>query len=174
MKSIYLCGFMGCGKSHIGRQLAYRTSMKYVDLDAYIIEKQGKTIPEIFTQDGEEYFRQLEADYIKELKDGCVVATGGGALLRDSTAEYARQSGLVFFLKTDFRICYRRISSDVNRPLVVNNSKQRLKDIYNARLPIYKRNSNYTINANGKDYTIVTEIMKFLRLHKYLEQESTL
>lgn len=164
MKSVYLCGFMGCGKSHIGRMLARRTGRQLVDLDQYIVEKQGMAIPQIFAEKGEEYFRCLEAEYIKELSDGFVVATGGGAILRDSTAEFARENGIVFFLSTDFELCYKRIRNDKNRPLVVNNTKKQLKEIYSKRYPVYVKNSNYTINANGKDYYIVREIEKFLAL----------
>ena len=98
MSSVYLCGFMGCGKSHVGRQLAAALGREYVDLDRVIVEREGMTIPEIFDKFGEPHFRQLEAKYIQELKEGYVVATGGGALINDNTADFARKSGLSVFI----------------------------------------------------------------------------
>ena len=92
--SVYLCGFMGCGKSHIGRMLAKALSMNFIDLDKYIVNAEKMTIPEIFDKFGEPHFRELEAKYIRELANGCVVATGGGALINDETARYARESGI--------------------------------------------------------------------------------
>ena len=92
--SVYLCGFMGCGKSHIGRMLAKRLSMSFIDLDKYIVNAEKMTIPEIFDKFGEPHFRELEAKYIRELANGCVVATGGGALINDETARYAKESGI--------------------------------------------------------------------------------
>ncbi len=81
--SVYLCGFMGCGKSHIGRQLAAALGRRFIDLDRYIVNAEGMTIPEIFDKYGEPHFRKLEAKYIRELSGGRIVATGGGALIND-------------------------------------------------------------------------------------------
>ena len=143
MRPVYLCGFMGCGKSHIGRMLAAEHCAVFIDLDRYIVNKEGMTIPEIFRLKGEPYFRKLEAEYIKEFKGCTVVATGGGAMLRDETAEFAAKAGTVIFLDAGFDICYSRIKDDTNRPLVVNNTKEQLREIYDARYPVYKRNSGY-------------------------------
>ena len=120
--SVYLCGFMGCGKSHIGRMLAAELDRKLVDLDRVIVEREGMSIPDIFAQFGEPHFRRLEAKYIRELSGGYIVATGGGALINDETAEFARQSGLSVYINTSFEICYERIKNDHNRPLVMKNT----------------------------------------------------
>lgn len=171
MKSIYLCGFMGCGKSHIGRMLAGITGRQLVDLDAVIVEREGMSIPDIFAQYGEPHFRTLEAKYIRELSDGYIVATGGGALINDSTAEFARQSGLSVYINTSFENCYKRIKNDTNRPLVVNNTKEQLEDLYNKRSEIYKRNSMCMVNGNTKDTVICSEIIK---LASYYEEHGTI
>lgn len=97
MRPVYLCGFMGCGKSHIGRMLARECTAVFIDLDRYIVDNQKMTIPEIFAQKGEPYFRDLEAQYIRNFKGRTIVATGGGAILRDETAEFARKQGVVIF-----------------------------------------------------------------------------
>lgn len=161
--SIYLCGFMGCGKSHVGRQLASMLDMKFVDLDRYIVAAEGMSIPEIFEKFGEPHFRSLEAKYIRELSGGNVVATGGGALINDETAQFARDSGISVYIRTAFDECYRRIKGDTNRPLVVNNSPEQLEELYNKRDVIYRRNSTFMVNGNTRDYIITGEIAKLAK-----------
>lgn len=161
--SVYLCGFMGCGKSHIGRMTAKLLGMKFIDLDRYIVNAQGLTIPEIFDKFGEPHFRVLEAKYIRELAEGCVVATGGGALINDETAKYARENGVSVYINTAFELCYRRISGDKNRPLVVKNTKEQLRELYETRSKIYKRNSTFMVNGNARDRIIADEIAKLVK-----------
>lgn len=162
MSSVFLCGFMGCGKSHIGRMTARVTGKTFVDLDKVIVEREGMSIPEIFEKFGEPHFRSLEAKYIRELSDGYVIATGGGALINDSTAEFAKQSGLSVYINTSFENCYQRIKNDANRPLVVKNTKEQLQELYNTRDIIYRRNSMCMVNGNTKDFIIRDEIVKLL------------
>lgn len=154
---------MGCGKSHIGRMTAKLLGMKFIDLDRYIVNAQGLTIPEIFDKFGEPHFRVLEAKYIRELAEGCVVATGGGALINDETAKYARENGVSVYINTAFELCYRRISGDKNRPLVVKNTKEQLRELYETRAVIYKRNSTFMVNGNARDRIIAEEIAKLVR-----------
>ena len=96
---IYLCGFMGCGKSRIGKKLAAALEMEFVDLDSYIVENEKMTIPEIFEKYGEPHFRLLEAKYIGEMPDNSVTALGGGAIINENTADTARKSGTAILLK---------------------------------------------------------------------------
>ena len=82
-RPVYLCGFMGCGKSTIGRLLAKKLGREFVDLDDYIVQREGMSIPQIFEQRGENYFREVEAVALSELSAAAgVVATGGGTLLK--------------------------------------------------------------------------------------------
>ena len=171
MSSIYLCGFMGCGKSHIGRQVAHALNRRFTDLDRYIVDSEGMTIPEIFQKYGEPHFRQLEAKYIRELSDGFVIATGGGALINDTTAQYARSSGLCVYINVSFETCYERIKNDSNRPLVVSNTPEQLRELYDTRAPIYQRNSTCMVNGNTRDTIIRDEIVKLAR---YFEQHGTI
>ena len=166
MSTVYLCGFMGCGKSHVGRQLAAAMERKFVDLDRVIVEGEGMTIPEIFDKFGEPHFRALEARYIRELSDGYVVATGGGALINDETAAFARKSGLTVYINASFDTCYERIKDDANRPLVVNNTPEKLRELYNTRAEIYRRNSECMVNGNARDYIIVGEIAKLAAFYE--------
>lgn len=155
---------MGCGKSHIGRILAVKLGMKLVDLDKYIVNSENMSIPDIFERFGEPHFRALEAKYIKELAGGYVVATGGGALLNDETAKYARESGISVYINTSFETCYERIKGDKNRPLVVKNTYEQLEELYNKRAPIYRKNSTFMVNGNTRDTIIAEEIAKLSRV----------
>lgn len=162
INTVYLCGFMGCGKSHIGRMLSSLMDRDFIDLDKYIVSMEKLSIPEIFDKFGEPHFRKLEAKYIRELSGGKIVATGGGALINDETAKFARESGVSVYINTSFHICYRRIKGDRNRPLVVNNTPEQLKELYNKRDAVYRRNSTYMVNGNARDTVIADEIEKLI------------
>lgn len=163
MKNVYLCGFMGCGKSHIGRLLAKRLNRRFVDLDSYIEEKEGKPISRIFADEGEPYFREAEARYIREMPENCIVATGGGAVINPNTAEAAAKTGTVVFLDAGFELCYRRIENDTRRPLVMSNTKEQLSELYQTRRAVYRKRATLVVDANGVDRDIVFEIEKGLR-----------
>lgn len=159
---IYLCGFMGCGKSRIGRELARKSGMKFADLDKYIVEQEKMSIPEIFEKFGEPHFRELEAKYIAEMPDNSVVALGGGAIINENTAKTARENGTVIFLDADFEVCYERIKDDSNRPLAYNNPKEKVKELYDLRRPIYYERSDIIIEAAGRPSEIIAKIKEKL------------
>lgn len=163
MRNIYLCGFMGCGKSHIGRRVAKRLGCEFIDLDSYIEEKENMTISDIFEQYGEPYFREAEARYIREMPKNCVVATGGGAIINPNTAETAKKAGKVVFLDAKFSTCYERIKGDTRRPLVMKNTPEQLEELYNTRRVIYRKNSSLIVAADGKDSDIINEIVKMAK-----------
>ena len=163
MKSIFLCGFMGCGKTHTGKLLAKRLKLPFVDLDEYIVKKENRSIPEIFEQSGEPYFRELESECLKELGEGCIVATGGGTLINENTAEYANKQGVTVFLDARFPVCYGRIKDDKNRPLAVNNTREQLYRIYLKRRKIYKKHSKITVKAEGTGNDIVNSVIKLVK-----------
>jgi shikimate kinase len=159
MLTVFLCGFMGCGKTTVGKELAAMLGVSYTDMDEHIIKKAGKSIPKIFAENGEEYFRQLETDAVRELAiKGGVISCGGGAMLKKENAEIANKNGIVVYISVSFETCYKRISHDKNRPIVVNNTKEQLEDIYNSRIPLYSQNSRITVNGNNTPYNIAKEI----------------
>ena len=95
--TLFLCGFMGCGKSALGRALSKRLELPLIDTDDYIVKTQGMSIPEIFEKYGEPYFREIEAKAIADLsQQEAVISCGGGAILNDKTAEIARENGICF------------------------------------------------------------------------------
>ena len=104
--TIYLCGFMGCGKSTVGKLLAQKLGMRFTDLDDYIESSAGMSIPDIFSEKGEPYFREKEAQAVKELSaENSVVACGGGTIINDNSARIARENGPVIFLDLPFGDC---------------------------------------------------------------------
>ena len=165
--TIYLCGFMGCGKSTIGTMLSDRLGMNFTDLDSYITEKEKMSIPEIFSLKGEAYFRSAEVSAIRELSgQNTVIACGGGTILNDNNAKIANQNGKVIFLDVSFQICYERIKGDKNRPLVINNSKKELEFIFDERHSIYMNNSSLSVNADASAAKICEDIISKLKLIK--------
>lgn len=159
--TIYLCGFMGCGKSTVGSLLAQKAGMRFTDLDDYIEEKEQMSIPDIFAQKGEAYFREREAQAVKELSaENSVVACGGGTIINDNSARIARENGTVFFLDIPFETCYERIKDDAHRPLVANNTKEQLFEIFSRRHDIYLKNSSLTVNADSTPELICEDILK--------------
>lgn len=162
--NIYLCGFMGCGKTTIGKLLAKEFDYSFIDLDEYITEKTGKSIPEIFEKHGEQYFRKLETTSISELtNNNLVISTGGGALVSISNATKAKHHGRIIFINTSFNICYNRISGDENRPLTKNKSKTELYDLYKKRIPYYITHCDYDVDGNNSPKDIISDIKKFLQ-----------
>lgn len=163
MKTVYLCGFMGCGKSTIGKILAQKLECVFFDMDDYIVEREGMKIPQIFAEKGEQYFRETETEAIRELaKHSGVIACGGGAMLKKENAEIASSVGTVVYIDVPFEVCYSRISGDNNRPLVMNNTKKQLEDIYKNRVNLYTRNSSLTINGDSSAEEIADKIISAL------------
>jgi shikimate kinase len=163
--TVFLCGFMGCGKTTIGQVLAQKLGVHYIDMDEYIVKKEGKKIPEIFSEKGEEYFRMKETEAVRELAEReAVIACGGGAVINEKNAEIARSGGVVIFLDVPFEVCYERISGDTNRPLIANNTKQQVEEIYNSRYQIYKKHSSVLIDANNSPSMVADEIKQFVHI----------
>ena len=161
--TIYLCGFMGCGKSTIGKLLAQKTGLKFTDLDDYIEKTEKMSIPEIFAEKGESYFREKEAKDVKDLSaENSVVACGGGTIINDNSARIARENGTVFFLDIPFEVCYDRIKGDSHRPLVANNTKDQLHETFDKRHDIYLKNSTLTVNADRTPDLICDEIISIV------------
>ena len=125
--NIVLVGFMGTGKTTVGRLVAGRLGMSFVDMDQAIEERAGRKISEIFAAEGEPYFRELERDAVKELsaKAGLVIATGGGVVLNhDNISDFSR-SGTVVCLIADPRVILDRVSNESHRPLLEGGEKAR-------------------------------------------------
>ncbi len=161
--TLFLCGFMGCGKTTIGEQLAQKLGLPFMDTDAYLVEQEGKSIPEIFAEDGEPYFREKEAEAIRTLRQKpAVISCGGGAMLREDSAAAARETGEVILLDVPFEVCYARIADDTNRPIVQQNTKAELEQIFEQRAAIYRKHASRIISAEGTPLEVTERIVQAL------------
>lgn len=148
MKNIILFGFMGCGKTTVGTKLAQKAGLSLLDTDRYLEQKYGRRIPEIFARDGEDAFRRMEREVCAELagKKGLVLCCGGGTMLAEENAHSLAQGGTMVFLDAPFAVCYERIRQS-DRPLVRQNSRDRLHEIFLYRRPIYLSRAQLTADA---------------------------
>jgi shikimate kinase len=141
-RSVVLVGMMGAGKSTIGRRLAARLRLSFVDADAEIEAAAGMSIPEIFATHGELYFRDGEARVIARLLDGgpSVLATGGGAFMREDTRGRIRDKAVSIWLKADADIILRRVKRRVDRPLLQTaDPAATIARLLEERHPVYQR-----------------------------------
>jgi len=147
---LFLCGFMGAGKSTIGRGLAERLDLPFADLDDIIEEETGRTIAEIFEDRGEKHFRKLERKLllraIREFRG--VLALGGGALQNQHLVDHVKINGLLIFIETPFSVIFERITGHTDRPLLLNEDgepkekdelRKELEALYRNRLPRYRQ-----------------------------------
>lgn len=139
-RNIVLVGFMGTGKTTVGKQLAAKLGMDFTDMDRLIEERQGKTVARIFAEDGEGRFRQLERELVRELsaKEGQVIAAGGGIVLNpDNVADFSR-AGLVVCLIATAEAILERVGRESHRPLLEGDDKaKRIRQIIEARRRLY-------------------------------------
>ena len=165
-RSIVLVGMMGAGKSSIGRRLAQQLGLAFVDADAEIEAAAKMTIAEIFATYGEADFRSGEARVIARLlDDGCqVLATGGGAFMNENTRAAIRQKGLSVWLKADFDVLMRRVKrrSTADRPMLQGDPAQRVRELMDARYPVYAEADVTVISRDVPHDTIVNEIVAAL------------
>ncbi|TYB33425.1 shikimate kinase [Flexistipes sinusarabici] len=140
MKNIYLLGFMGSGKTSVGKRLAEKKNMMFIDLDEKIEESEGMSIAEIFAEKGEEYFRDVEKKVLKELSamDFCIVATGGGAVVDPENLQTMKDSGVTVSLLASPEIVYERVKNSNLRPLLnVENPIDEIKKLMFERAGFY-------------------------------------
>ncbi len=147
MDNIYLCGFMGAGKTTVARALAQRNGVPYRDTDDLIIALCGLSIPEIFARYGEAYFREMETNALRATQalPGAVIATGGGLVRDPKNVELIREYGILLYLDTPFSLCYERIHGDQNRPNAAARSEEELLSLYREREAVYRKASCLSI-----------------------------
>lgn len=162
MKKVYLVGYMGCGKSAIGKRISFAAKLPFYDMDTEIEKRMGLSIPEIFEQYGEAYFRELETEFLRSFRDEyCIIATGGGVAMRKENREIMRATGLVFFLNAPFRDIWRRIATDRNRPIVQRSSRADLEELYNERKPYYLNSAHFKVETERRSLRDITTYIVF-------------
>jgi len=165
--NIVLVGFMGCGKSSVGRELAKLLELKYLDTDMAIEEKSGMKISDIFAQHGEKYFRDLESSMCVELskENNLLVSTGGGIVLRKENIENLKKSGVIFLLRATAETTFERISHKKDRPLLqVPNPMEKIKELLEAREEFYKGAADFEIITDNRSVADIAQEIK----EKYL------
>lgn len=167
---IYLVGYMGCGKSTIGRKLADLLSLNFIDLDKYIEERYFKTVPVIFEEEGENGFRDKERLTLTEVSqfEDVVVGTGGGTPCFFDNMEVMNQSGITIYISPDIDTLTNRIlKSKTERPLVSGKSREELlafiKEALEKRSPFYERAKIIIRGENNLDPELVVERINNLK-----------
>lgn len=151
-ENIVLVGFMGSGKSSIGRSIAKRLGYQFVDSDQVVIERAGRPIAQIFAEDGEEKFRDLETSALASLREmeRCVIATGGGAVLREENRRLMRELGFVVCLKASEEVIFGRVSRTNKRPLLrTDNPRETLHELLTARQAVYEEAAQFTLDTTN-------------------------
>ena len=162
MNKIYLVGFMGSGKSAIGRRLSFALKLPYYDMDREIEKKMDMEISEIFATYGEEYFRDLETTFLKEFRDEhCIISTGGGVAMREENRQIMKKTGLVFHLCASFPFIWLRIAKDKRRPIVQRSTKEEIESLYYKRRKLYFQAAHITIKTDGMTLRQVTDTLAY-------------
>lgn len=162
--NIILIGFMGSGKSSVGKRLAKRIEYDFRDTDEMIVTSEGIEIEDIFCKYGEELFRDLETRLLMSIMDTLdktVLSTGGGMPIRDRNAHLMRVMGRVIYLQASESTIIDRLSGDTTRPLLKGESlREKVERLLSERRTIYERAADLTVNTDGKTFDdIVDEIM---------------
>ncbi len=152
---IFLIGFMGCGKSTIGKKLAKTLSCKFIDLDKYIERKTGESIQQIFKEKGEKYFRVLETESLMEIckSDNLVIATGGGTPCFFDNMQRILDKGICIYLKMEANNLVKRLSKEKSkRPLIENLTEKYLVNFIRKKLverEVFYNKANHIIQAKN-------------------------
>lgn len=167
MNNVVLCGFMGCGKSTVGKNLARKTGRKFIDMDVYIENKQDMTVSEIFDKYGEQGFRDIEHEVCKELAgmSNLVIASGGGAFTFDRNVKAFKGKDTIVFLDVPLRVIKQRLKNDTRRPLLQRPDKDKvMAELYNKRLPIYRKAADVTVSGKSTPLKTAFAIIEAAKL----------
>jgi shikimate kinase len=169
--SIALIGFMGTGKTVVGRSLAARLGKEFIEMDALIEKKAGKSIPEIFRQEGEIGFREMEIEVTQEIagKKNAVIACGGGIILNTINIDRLRRECVVICLTASPAVILKRTSPDKEgRPLLnVVDRRRQIEELLKFRRPYYERSADFIVNTSRLTVeSVLARIIEKLREHE--------
>ena len=158
-----LIGFMGSGKTTVGIELAKILDKPFIDLDQQIVLENNMKIPDIFNKFGEAGFRQREYEALKNvIEKDAIISTGGGIITYPDSFDLLRNNSKdIFYLEIPFEISFNRIKNDENRPLT-KSKRSDLEKIFEYRIPLYKKLSDYSIDGSES----VNEIIHNILMHK--------
>ena len=170
--NIVMIGFMGCGKTTVGKQLAAELAYQFLDTDLYIEEKEQMSINDIFSTKGEPYFRTLETKSLKELVEQTtctIVSSGGGLPLKEENAKLLQKLGFVVYLRVKKETVLKRLEGDTTRPLLAcDNPAQKVEELLQFRDPIYEVGAHLVVDVDNKTVDeIVEEIVRNYKIIKH-------
>jgi len=164
--SIALIGFMGVGKTVVGKVLAKELNREFVELDSLIERKAGKPIPEIFEQDGEVAFRELEIEVIKEVvgNKNQVIACGGGIVLNRINIDRLRKDSVIVYLTASPSVILKRVLNGGERPVLKINNLPTIQELLRFRKPFYERAADFKVNTSRANInSVVGQIIDKVR-----------
>ncbi|CAH0345717.1 shikimate kinase [Bacillus sp. CECT 9360] len=164
MKSIYLTGFMGAGKTTAGEALGEAMKLPVYDMDHEIEEQQQQTVTDIFADQGEEAFREMESRMLRELpREDSIITTGGGIIIKEDNRQWLATQGYWVYLHCEPEEIAKRLANDESRPLLSGERKQNLHRLFSERLPLYSQ-AHIVVDTTGKSLDeIVDRIMKRIK-----------
>ena len=168
--NVYLVGMMGAGKTTLGKALAQRTGQEFVDTDRVLVDRTGVPVATIFEIEGEQGFRRRESAILAELstRSGCIVATGGGAVLAEENRRVMRSSGTVVYLRARLDNLWERTRHDSSRPLrATPDPRATLAALLEQRDPIYREAAHVVVETSSQSAaSLVTRVLAALREHE--------
>ena len=158
MKNIVLIGMPSSGKTSIGKEISIISGRKFIDTDEIVEERSGKTIPEIFEEQGEKGFRILEREAVREAseKSDAVIACGGGAVLDEENIKNLKRNGIIVFIERETE----QLSTE-GRPL--SSSRERIKEMEKERMPLYKKYADYAIKNDTTPVAAAETILRGIK-----------
>lgn len=163
MRNIILIGFMGAGKTTVGKLLSKEKELHFADTDERIVSEQGKTIPEIFAENGEEYFRDLETDLLRRMQEDTydsVISVGGGMPVREENRRLLRSLGCVIYLSASKQTILERVKRDGSRPMLEGDSlENRVEQLMKAREIFYRQAAHIDVRTDGRSVRHVMQII---------------
>ncbi len=161
-ENVILVGFMGSGKTTIGRLAAKALNFQFLDTDQLIVDRTGRQISDLFAELGEEHFRDQETAVIRSLvtANRCVIATGGGAVIRPENREMLRRSGFVVLLTASEEVLLERVSRNSKRPLLqCENPREAVRRLLTSRQEAYEHAANWTLDTTSLNVTDAVEAL---------------
>ena len=154
LHNLVLIGFMGCGKTALGRWISQNVNMSFYDTDEYIVSKQNREIVDIFATDGETFFRDLETEAIKEMSEkitDSVISVGGGLPLREENRELLKKLGIVVYLRATQDTLVKRLDNDTKRPLLAGKDiRGKINELMIQREHIYENAAQIIVDTDDR------------------------
>ena len=171
LPNLVLIGFMGCGKSSVGRRLSGLTGHRFVDTDELVVQSEGRTISEIFSQSGEDYFRDVEQRSLEELVGVCgiILSTGGGLVLRPANRETLKKIGIVAWLDASPAVLFERETRSAKRPLLQTvDPRKAFDDLLSVRRELYDLAADFRIDSTRLSHDEAAQLLldEALRKHR--------